>query len=174
MRILLVIALLLTVGCGVDAQISLGGLEEPEDGWRTDTRPYIGLDGKTSDSPGISLVAEDIDGTLFVDCTLDFVTIDWPDALLLGNGETIRTDEIFITKDDRRSSYSYEWYGSVLSKKRTVRQSAIILMALRRSLNTQEFVREFAENETLRITQRDDKATWVLTGFEDAFGKACS
>ena len=36
------------------------------------------------------------------------------------------------------------------------------------------FVREYAENKQLKITQGDNEATFDLAGFEDAFGKHCS
>ena len=167
------------IACDVGAQLpTAGGQSRSKGEWSSDTRPYQSSLTDTMDSLGVSARAEDGDAVLFVECTLDSVAIDWPKALLLGSGETIRTDEAFVSESDGRTSSYYDWYGSVISRKRVVRQTALIMIVPMRDrgkqLNTQEFVREFAENKWLEITQGGHEATFDLTGFEDAFKEHCS
>lgn len=147
---------------------------QSKQGWFPDTRPLqIDVD-VTIDDPGIAVESNYGDAILFVSCDLLSVAIDWSTALLLGSMEIINTTEIFY-RDHQYHRYSYDWYGSIFSRKRVVRYEPFLVpMSSGDLLNTQDFIREFAKNEQIDIAQGRNETTFNLLGFEDAFGKHCS
>lgn len=142
--------------------------------WFSDTRPSQYDIDTIIDDPGVAVRSDDGNAALFVGCDLLFAAIDWPTALLIGSGEVVNTIETFV-RGNEVVTYSFDWFGSVLSRKRLVRyEPFLVVISSSSRLNTQDFIREFAKHEYLEVTQGSKSATFSLLGFEDAFGKHCS
>ena len=168
---LFMIGVTIVFGCEATANRFVSNEESnSQTSWKSDTRSATNWEGGKVDLPGISVRSENGDAVLFVECTLQSVMIDWPDALILGSGESLETrenfyaDEVSMVNGDRSTE---DWQGSFVSRKRVVRNQGFF------SDSNQEFVRKISVNKRLKITQDNNSATWMLDGFKKALGQHC-
>ena len=174
--ILLIASLILTaIGCD-ELSISSGDDQsrdpanrdtQSKSGWRSDTISAVSLDGRTQKIPGVSLRAENSNAKLFVQCTFSAITLDLPEAHLIGAGESVQIQEWLSGEPYKLGS----WEGSYSSSKRLVRYDS---WGISSSQDNDDFVRAMAGSQSLRLAYDDGIANFDPSGFRDALSKHCS
>ena len=144
-------------------------------GWYSDTKPAVNMVGESQDILGISLRAKDSGAVLFITCSLDSISIDWPHAQMLGAGETVTVRERFFNRGNALPPFYAEWEGSYTSRKRIVRYTltSFGFASGTRSQDNGDFIREMADSESLQISYDENDAIWSLFGLKEALGEHC-